>query len=123
MHPAALIKVRMTTRLLRTDPRSRIKHQQRIQQIQSFIPKVVNQRDLLISDPLREARLEVREGSNARPFCFGRCAEDAEDLEDFVDFGVAGEEGLARAHLGEDAADGPHVDACAIGAAAEEDFG
>lgn len=76
-----------------------------------------------MAHPLGEARLEVRERGDARPFVVGRCTEDAEDLEDFVDFGVAREERLACAHFGEDAAHGPHVDAGGVGAGAEQDFG
>ena len=34
-----------------------------------------------------------------------------EDLEDLVNLGVAREQGLAGAHLSEDAANRPHVDA------------
>jgi hypothetical protein len=37
-----------------------------------------------------------------------------EDLEDLVNLRVTREEWLARAHLGEDAADRPHVDASGV---------
>jgi hypothetical protein len=53
----------------------------------------------------------------------GNYVDAPENLEDFVNLGIAREQGLARAHLGEDAADGPHVDACRVLATAEQDFG
>ena len=53
----------------------------------------------------------------------GRKADVPEDLEDLVDLRVAGEQRLARAHLREDAADGPHVHAGRVLAAAEQDLG
>lgn len=127
--PTSLSKIRMRARLLRTDPRRRIIHQQRIQQIQALLTQpatpasISYQRDLLVAYPFRKAGFEVREAGDAGPFCFGGRAENAEDFEDFVDFGVAGEEGFASAHFGEDAADGPHVHAGAVGAAAEQDLG
>ena len=64
---------------------------------------------------MRSVTLLVCEGEGG-----GRCG--LEDLEDFVNLGVAGEQGLPRAHLGEDAADGPHVDAGRVLSAAEEDL-
>jgi hypothetical protein len=36
--------------------------------------------------------------------------DEPEDLEDLVDLRVTGEQGLAGAHFGEDAAYRPHVD-------------
>lgn len=46
-----------------------------------------------------------------------------EDLEYLVNLRIAGEQGLSRAHLGEDAADRPHVDAGRVLPAAQEDLG
>ena len=37
-----------------------------------------------------------------------------EDLENLVNLRVAGEQRLARAHFGEDAANRPHVDTCRV---------
>jgi hypothetical protein len=76
-----------------------------------------------VARPLGETGLEVGEARDSGPVFLSRSSEDAEDLEDFVDFRVAREQRLACGHLGEDAADGPHVDACAVLASAEEDFG
>lgn len=44
------------------------------------------------------------------------------DLEDFVDFRIAREKRFPGAHLGEDAAHGPHVDASGVLAASEKDL-
>lgn len=52
-----------------------------------------------------------------------RGADVPENLENLVNLRVAREERLARAHLGKDAADGPHVDARRVLAAAEENLG
>ena len=123
MHPAPLLKIRVTTRLLRRYPRRRVINEQSIQQIQSLLRQRADQRDILIPDPLGKAGLVVWERGDAGPVGFGGRAEDAEDLEDFVDFGVAGKERLASAHFGEDGTDGPHVHAGGVGAAAEEDLG
>jgi hypothetical protein len=46
-----------------------------------------------------------------------------EDLEDLVDLRVTGEQGLAGAHLGEDGADGPHIDTGGVLAASKQNFG
>lgn len=46
-----------------------------------------------------------------------------EDLEDLIDLRVTREQGLARAHFGEDATNRPHVDAGGVLSAAEKDFG
>lgn len=45
-----------------------------------------------------------------------------EDLEDLVNLGITSEQRLARAHLGEDAADGPHIDAGGVLAATEQNL-
>lgn len=45
-----------------------------------------------------------------------------EDLEDLVNLGIAREERLAGTHLGEDAADGPHVNAGGVLASTEQDL-
>ena len=76
-----------------------------------------------VAIPFGETGLEVGEAGDAGPVFFSRSSEDAEDLEDFVNLRVTGEQGLASGHLGEDAADGPHVDACAVLTTTEEDFG
>lgn len=76
-----------------------------------------------VARPLGETGLEVGEAGDAGPVFFSGSTEDAEDLEDFVNLRVAGEQGFACGHLGEDAANGPHVDACAVLTATEEDFG
>jgi hypothetical protein len=38
--------------------------------------------------------------------------DEPEDLEDLVDFWIAGNEGKAGSHLGEDGSAGPDVDLC-----------
>jgi len=76
-----------------------------------------------VARPLGETGLEVGEAGDTGPVLLARGTEDAEDLEDLVDFRVAGEEGLASGHLGEDATDRPHVDACAVLTSTEENFG
>ena len=54
--------------------------------------------------------------------CTGQDQDSPEDLEDLVNLRVAGEEWLARAHLGEDRAYGPHVDSGGVLASTEQDF-
>jgi hypothetical protein len=46
-----------------------------------------------------------------------------EDLEDFVNLRVAREQRLPRAHLGENAADGPHVHTRRVLPAAQQNLG
>jgi hypothetical protein len=76
-----------------------------------------------VARPLGETGLEVGEAGDTGPVFFSRSAEDAEDLEDFVDFRVAREQRLAGSHFGENTADGPHINACAVLTTSEEDFG
>jgi hypothetical protein len=45
-----------------------------------------------------------------------------EDLEDLVNLGITSEQRLARAHLGEDAADGPHINTSRVLAATEQNL-
>lgn len=121
-------EVRVVYSLLCADTTSWVVHQHALQQIQAVLSKnldavCVDHLVILLPLPLREAALEVWEGRHTRPVGFGRSAEDAEDLEDLVNLGVTWEEGLAGSHLGEDAADGPHVDTSGVLAATEQDFG
>jgi hypothetical protein len=76
-----------------------------------------------IARPLGETGLEVGEAGDTGPVFFSGSTEDAEDLEDFVDFRITRKQRLACGHLGEDATNGPHVDACAVLTSAEENFG
>lgn len=125
--PRALLEVRVMHGLLGADAASRVVDEHALEEVEAVLAEdldTVRVDDLvvLLPLPLRKATLEVREGSDAGPVGLGRSAEDAEDLEDLVDFGVTGEERLARGHLGEDAANGPHVDAGGVLATTEENF-
>lgn len=115
-------------RLLRAHTTSWIKHQKRVEQIKALLAQHldtirVDQLIVLLALPLGEGRLVVWERCHARPILLTRRTEQTENLEDLVNFGVAREEGLAGSHFGEDAADTPHVDAGAVLASAEQDFG
>jgi hypothetical protein len=115
----ALSEVRVVYSLLRADASSGIVHQHALQQVQAVLAKnldavCVDHLVILLPLPLREAALEVWEGGHTGPVCLGRGTENAEDLEDLVDLGVTWEERLAGSHLGEDAANGPHVDTSGV---------
>lgn len=122
VHKRALIEVRVHASLLCRDTRGRVVHEQGIQQIEAIVVEAGNGEVCVVALPFGERGLEVWEAGDAGPVELGRGAEDAEDFEYLINLAVAGKEGLAGAHLGEDAANGPHVDAGAVGAAAEEDF-
>ena len=100
LHP---IEVGMHGRLLRTNPSRWIVYQERFQQIKTIIVQTIHKPFVLSPGPLWKTGLVIRKGGHARPVLLGGCAEDTEDLEDLVDFRVARKEGLAGAHLGEDA--------------------
>jgi len=127
-HPArALEEVGMVHSLLRADPAGRVIHQQTPQQIQALIAKnfdaiVVHDLLITLALPLGKAGLEIWEAGDAGPINLGGRAQDAEDLEDLIDFAVAGEKGFTGGHLGEDATHTPHVDACTVLPAAEQDL-
>lgn len=121
-------EIRMHNRLLGRDPGRRVVHEQCLKQIQPLLSQnsdSITTNNLLVHLPLPlgKAGLEVWQRRDARPLVLARRAEDAEDLEDLVDFAVAWEERLLGGHLGEDAADGPHVDAGGVLSAAEQDLG
>jgi len=125
---AAFSEVRVVYSLLCADASSGVVNEHALQQIQTVLPEnldaiCVDHLVILLPLPLREAALEVWEGRHTRPVGFGRSAENAEDLEDLVDLGVTWEERLAGSHLGEDAANGPHVDASGVLATTEQNFG
>ena len=123
----AFSEVRVVYSLLCADTSSGVVHQHALQQIQAVLAKnfdavCVDHPVILLPLPLREAALEVGEGRDTRPVGFGRSAQNAEDLEYLVDLGVTREERLAGSHLGEDAANGPHVDTSGVLAATEQNF-
>lgn len=125
---AAFGEVRVVYSLLCADTSSGIVHQHAFQQVQAVLAKnldavCVDHLVILLSLPLREAALEVGEGRDTRPVGFGRSAQNAEDLEDLIDLRVTREERLAGSHLGEDAANGPHVDTSGVLATTEQNFG
>jgi len=125
---AAFSEVWVVYSLLRADASSGVVHQHALQQVQAVLAEDldavrVDHLVILLPLPLREAALEVREGRHTRPVGFGRSAEDAEDLEDLVDLRITREERLTGSHLGEDAANGPHVDTSGVLAATEQNFG
>jgi hypothetical protein len=120
-------EVRVVDRLLCADAAGRIVHQHALEEVQSVLAEHldaigVDHLVVLLPLPLGEAALEVWERLDTWPVSLGGSAQDAEDLEDFVDLGVTREEGLAGGHLGEDAADGPHVDTSGVLATAEKDL-
>lgn len=124
----AFLEVRVVHRLLSADATSRVVHQHALQKIQAILAKDldtigVDHLVVLLPLPLGETALEVREGCNAWPIGLGRSAQDAEDLEDLVNLGVAGEQRLAGGHLGENAADRPHVDTGGVLATTEQNLG
>lgn len=53
----------------------------------------------------------------------GNCINVPEDLEDLVNFRITREQGLACAHLGKDATDGPHIDAGRVLTTTQQNFG
>lgn len=125
---AAFGEVWVVDSLLCADTSSGVVHQHALQQIQAVLAKDldavrVDHLIILLPLPLREAALEVGEGRDTRPVGFGRGAQNAEDLEYLVDLGVTREERLAGSHLGEDAANGPHVDTSGVLATTEQNFG
>lgn len=124
----AFSEVRVVYSLLCADTSSGVVHQHALQQIQAVLAKnfdavCVDHLVILLPLPLREAALEVGEGRDTRPVGFGRSAQNAEDFENLVDLGVTREKRLAGSHLGEDAANGPHVDTSGVLAATEQNFG
>lgn len=124
----AFSEVRVVYSLLCADTSSGVVHQHALQQIQAVLAKnfdavCVDHLVILLPLPLREAALEVREGRDTRPVGFGRSAQNAEDFENLVDLGVTREKRLAGSHLGEDAANGPHVNTSGVLAATEQNFG
>jgi hypothetical protein len=126
--PSTLREVRVVHRLLRADTSGGIVHEHALQKIQAVLAKDldairIDHLVVLLPLPLGETALEVGERSDTRPVGFGRCAENAEDLEDLVDLRVAREKRLASSHLGEDAADGPHVDTSRVLATAKQNLG
>jgi hypothetical protein len=126
--PPALSEVRVVHRLLCADASSGVVHKHTLQQIQAVLAQDfdtvrVDHLVVLLPLPLGETALEIREGCHTGPVCFGRSAENAEDLEDLVDLGVTWEQRLAGGHLGENAANGPHVDTSRVLATAEQDLG
>ena len=125
---AALSEVRVVYSLLCADASSGVVHEHALQQIQAVLAEnldavCVDHLVILLPLPRREAALEVWEGCHTRPVLLGRSSKDAEDLEDLVDLRVTREERLAGSHLGEDTADGPHVDTSGVLAATEQNFG
>lgn len=125
--PRAFREVRVVDRLLCADASGRVVHQHALQEVQAVLAKhldtiCVDHFVVLLPLPLGETALEVWERLDARPVGLSGSTQDAEDLEDFIDLGVAGEERLAGGHLGEDAADGPHVDTSGVLATTEKDL-
>jgi hypothetical protein len=123
----AFREVRVVDRLLCANASSRVVHQHALQEVQAVLTENldavgVDHLVVLLPLPLGETALEVWERLDARPVGLGGSAQDAEDLEDLVNLGVAGEEGLAGGHLGEDAADGPHVDTSGVLTTTEENL-
>ena len=121
-------EVRVVYSLFCADASSGVVNQHALQQIQAVLAEnldtiCVDHLVILLPLPLREAALEVWEGCHTRPVCLSWSAKNAEDLEDLVDFGVAWEERLAGGHLGEDAANGPHVDTSRVLTTTEQNFG
>ena len=117
--PRAFREVRVVDGLLCADASGRVVHQHAFQEVQAVLAEDldaigVDHLIVLLPLPLGEAALEIRERLDARPVSLGGSAQDAEDLEDLIDLGIAWEERLAGRHLGEDAADRPHVDASRV---------
>lgn len=73
--------------------------------------------------PLRERTLIIRKTRNSGPSLLIRRSKQPKDLEDLVDLRVTGKERFAGAHFRKDAADGPHIYACGVLLAAEENLG
>jgi len=125
--PRALREVRVVDRLLCADTSRGVVHQHAFEEVQAVFAKNldaigVDHLVILLPLPLGETALEVWERLDTWPVGLSGSAEDAEDLEDFVDLGVTGEERLAGRHLGEDAADGPHVDTSGVLTTTEKDL-
>jgi hypothetical protein len=130
---AHALEVLVAARLLRRHTPGRVEDKQTLEQVVAGIIQTLESHGIVVAGPAWERLLVVREVLDARPLLVRRRAEgpvqvssDArpvrhslEDLEDLVDLGVAGEQRLARGHLGEYAADGPHVDAGRVLAASE----
>lgn len=113
--------------LLGADSARGVVDEQSLQEIETVVAHdsaafTTNKLVLGVAGPFGEAGLEVWEAGNAGPILLAGCAENTEDFEDLVNFRVAGEERLAGCHLGEDAADGPHVNTCAVLSASEKNF-
>ena len=118
----------MRTSLLRANPPGRIIHEQILQQIHPLLPNHLqrirtNQLLLRLPLPLGKTTLEIRETRHPGPIRLGRRPQHAENLENLINLAIAREQRFPRRHLGENAADGPHVDAGAVLAATEQDFG
>ncbi len=117
--------------------------EQCVEEVQAVLFKVVDEIFVVITRPFGEGRLEVGKARDAGPDLLVGGAEGTvgvvrddvqearldhigylpEDLEDLIDFGVAREERPPSTHLGENAADRPHVDASRILSSSEKDLG
>lgn len=120
-------EVRVVYSLFCADASSGVVNQHALQQIQAVLAEnldtiCIDHLVILLPLPLREAALEVWEGCHTRPVGLSWSAKNAEDLEDLVDLGVAWEERFAGGHLGEDAANGPHVDTSGVLTTTEQNF-
>jgi hypothetical protein len=126
-NPSSLGEVRVVHGLFRADTSSRVVHKHALQEIQAVLAENldairIDHLIVLFPLPFRETGLKVGEGCHTRPVGVGGCTKDAEDLEDLVDLRVAREEWLASSHLGEDAANRPHVNTSGVLAATKQNF-
>ena len=139
MRRASLLKVRVHASLLCGDAAGGVVDEHVLQQVLAEVVEAGDEVGVEVAAPFGEGGFEVGEGGYAGPVEFGGCAEEAgrgvsygytcgwrgdapEDLEDLVNLGVTSEQRLARAHLGKDTADGPHIDTGGVLAATEQDL-
>jgi len=125
------------TSLLRTDTASGVEDKKAVEEIYCSFVEVGDEGNLKVTFPLGKRGLEIGKRGDTRPFIFGRRTQDPallellrhfwgcllEDLKNLIDLRVAREERFLGAHLGKDAADGPHVDSGRILTSAEKNFG
>lgn len=104
------------------DSDSRVVGKQLLQEVDAWRVELGDDGGQVLLFPLGEGLLVVAHVLDLGPHLLGGRAEHLEDLEDLVDLRVAGEQGLALRHFGENAPDGPHVDARGVLLAAQEDL-
>mmetsp|Transcript_14072 Transcript_14072/g.35873 ORF Transcript_14072/g.35873 Transcript_14072/m.35873 type:complete len:239 (+) Transcript_14072:32-748(+) len=116
-----IVEIRVLQRLQRADPLRRIHRQHLPQQLTPLLPQPRHDLVQILLPPLR-ILMPIPQLPHLRPALHPRRPPHLKNRQHLLDLALPGKHRRPRHHLGQNRADGPHVDGGCVVLRAEEDF-